>query len=385
MLKVAVLFGGRSVEHEVSVISGMQIMENLDKEKYSVIPIYISKEGKWLSSEELKNFKTFKNNDFRKAKSVMFGCDFGDFNLYYNPEEQGLFQKKVYDKPDIVFVALHGTNGEDGSVQGVLENIGIPYTGAGIVSSAVGMDKVIMKDVYRAHNLPVVNYFSFYRAEWRKNKLSILDKIEESYRYPLFVKPSNLGSSIGISKAKSKDELEEAIEIALSYDRKIIIEESVENAREINCAVMGYENNIECSELEEPLGIKDLLSFDDKYVKNKKTNGSKTGRNILKNIDEDFRQKICELAKKAFSTIDCAGNARVDLLVKKDSGDIYINEINTLPGSFAFYLWEPKGYTFAQLIDKMIKIALDIDRTKKETVYYYDADLFKRIQYGKKL
>lgn len=384
MLKVGVIFGGRSVEHEVSVITGMQVIENMDKEKFLPIPIYITKEGKWLSSEAFKNFKTFKDGDFSSAKNVMLGCDYGDFNLYINPETKSMFDKKVYDTLDLVFFALHGTNGEDGSCQGLVETVGLPYTGTNVLSSSVGMDKVIMKDVYRANGLPVVNYRYYYRSKWRSSKEEVMADIEKNLKYPLFIKPSNLGSSIGISKVKNKDNLEEALMIAFSYDKKVIVEESVENAREINCAVMGYEENVETSELEEPLDFKELLTFDDKYVSNKKAPGTKTMRNLLKK-DEPLRDELESLATKAFTSIDAAGNARVDLLVSKDTGKIYINEINTIPGSVAFYLWEPKGYSFKDLITKMLEIAQEVDTMRKETVYSYDAELFKRIQYGKKL
>lgn len=384
MLKVGVIFGGRSVEHEVSVITGMQVIENMDKEKFLPIPIYITKEGKWLSSEAFKNFKTFKDGDFSSAKNVMLGCDYGDFNLYINPETKSMFDKKVYDTLDLVFFALHGTNGEDGSCQGLVETVGLPYTGTNVLSSSVGMDKVIMKDVYRANGLPVVNYRYYYRSKWRSSKEEVMADIEKNLTYPLFIKPSNLGSSIGISKVKNKDNLEEALMIAFSYDKKVIVEESVENAREINCAVMGYEENVETSELEEPLDFKELLTFDDKYVSNKKAPGTKTMRNLLKK-DEPLRDELESLATKAFTSIDAAGNARVDLLVSKDTGKIYINEINTIPGSVAFYLWEPKGYSFKNLITKMLEIAQEVDTMRKETVYSYDAELFKRIQYGKKL
>lgn len=384
MLKVGVIFGGRSVEHEVSVITGMQVIENMDKEKFLPIPIYITKEGKWLSSEAFKNFKTFKDGDFSSAKNVMLGCDYGDFNLYINPESKSMFDKKVYETLDLVFFALHGTNGEDGSCQGLVETVGLPYTGTNVLSSSVGMDKVIMKDVYRANGLPVVNYRYYYRSKWRSSKEEVMADIEKNLTYPLFIKPSNLGSSIGISKVKNKDNLEEALMIAFSYDKKVIVEESVENAREINCAVMGYEENVETSELEEPLDFKELLTFDDKYVSNKKTPGTKTMRNLLKK-DEPLRDELESLATKAFTSIDAAGNARVDLLVSKDTGKIYINEINTIPGSVAFYLWEPKGYSFKDLITKMLEIAQEVDTMRKETVYSYDAELFKRIQYGKKL
>jgi D-alanine-D-alanine ligase len=241
-----------------------------------------------------------------------------------------------------------------------------------------------MKDIFKANDIPVVDYIYYYRSFWRTNKEAALKDIESKITYPLFVKPANLGSSIGISKVKSNTDLESAIELAFSYDRKIIIEKAVEDPREINCAVMGYEDDLEVSLCEEPLGWKEILSFDDKYVKqgSKTTKGDKN-KNIPANLSDELRTKIENYAKLAFKSIDCRGNARIDFLVKEE--DVFVNEINTMPGSIAFYLWEGRGYSFKELISKMIDIAIKAQKDKEANMYTYDSNLFKRTQFGAKI
>ena len=385
MKKVGVLFGGRSVEHEVSVITAMQIIENMDRTKYEPVAIYVTKEGKWLTGKSLLSFESFKNNDFKDSKRIVISPNHNDGNLYAHPDETGLFGKKIVDTIDIFFPAFHGTNGEDGAAQGLLEFVNKPYVGAGLLASSVGMDKIVMKDVYKANGIPVVDYIWFYRSQWEADKEGSIDKVESKLGYPVFVKPSNLGSSIGISKAKNREMLQVALEIAASYDRKIIVEKAVEEPREINCAVMGYNHEVEVSECEEPLGWSEILSFDDKYVrKDSKTSGSANkNRQIPANIEESTRLEIEELAKKAFTVIDARGNARIDFLID-GSGKVFVNEINTLPGSIAFYLWEGKGYDFKALVNRMIEISLLTHNEKNSNMYIYESNLFNRTQFGSK-
>ncbi|MBC7088186.1 MAG: D-alanine--D-alanine ligase [Tissierellales bacterium] len=385
MKNIGILFGGRSVEHEVSVITAMQIIENIDKTKFNPIPIYINKAGEWLISDSFLKFESFKNSKFDNPRKIILSPNYKDANLYLHPNNIKLFTKKDLDSIDVFFPALHGTNGEDGTIQGLLELIGIPYVGAGVLSSAVGMDKIIMKDIFKANGIPVVDYTYYYRNTWMLDKKVILEDIESKIKYPLFVKPANLGSSIGISKVKNKEELESALNLAFSYDRKAIIEKAVENPREINCAVMGYENEVEASLCEEPLGWKEILSFDDKYVKqNSKTSkDSNKNKNIPANISDELRIKIENYAKDAFRAIDCRGNARIDFLVSEEK--VYVNEINTLPGSIAFYLWEGRGYSFKELISKMIDIAIKAQKDKENNIYTYDSNLFNRTQFGTKI
>lgn len=384
MENIAVIFGGRSVEHEVSVITGMQVIENIDKSKYKVIPIYINKEGKWLTGQSLMKFENFKENKLSDAREIILSQNAGDKNIYLNPEKAGLFGKKILDKIDIVFPALHGTHGEDGTIQGLFELMDIPYVGSGVLGASVGMDKILMKDVYKANDIPIVNYHWFYRTDWDKKKDQILAEIEGKLSYPLFVKPANLGSSIGINIAKNKDELIYAIEIAINYDRKIIVEEGVKNPREINCAVLGYDDELESSLCEEPMGWEDILTFEDKYVKSNAKGGKSSGerRIIPAEIEEKLREEIESLAKKAFRVIDGRGTARIDFLVNKE-GKVFVNEINTLPGSIGFYLWEGKNIDFKKLIDRMIDISKIVYKQKESNMYKFDANLFEKIQYGR--
>ena len=386
MKKVGVMFGGRSVEHEVSIITAMQVIENMDRSKYTPVAIYIDKDGRWLTGDSLLNFNTYKEGNFKDAKRIVLSPNHNDNNLYLHPDEIGMFAKnKVVDKIDMAFLAFHGTNGEDGTMQGLMELNNIPYAGAGVLASSVGMDKILMKDVYKANGIPVVNYLWFYRKAWKEDKDNLISKIENQLGYPVFVKPSNLGSSIGISKAKDRQGLDMAIEIAVSYDRKIIVEKAVENPREINCAVIGYDNIVETSLCEEPLGWTDILSFEDKYVKkgSKSAKSSESKRSIPADITDELRNNIEELAKKAFTTIDGRGNARIDFLVN-ESGDVFVNEINTIPGSVAFYLWEGRGYDFKTLINKMMDIALITHKEKNENMYTFESNLLNRTIYGSK-
>lgn len=386
MKKVGIIFGGQSVEHEVSVITGMQIVENLDKSKYEAVPIYITKEGKWLTGPSLGDFKTYKEGNFKDAKQIILSPNRNDFNIYLHPDSLGLFGKKVVDTLDVIFPALHGTYGEDGSIQGLFELMNIPYVGGGVLASSVGMDKILMKDVYKSYNIPVVDYTWFYRSDWERDRDKVIADIEEKLGYPTFVKPANLGSSIGINKAKDRDGLISSIEVAINYDRKIIIEKAVENPREINCAVMGYDKEVITSLCEEPLGWKEILSFEDKYI-NSNSKGSKSNgdrRIIPADIEDGLREEIEDLAKKAFIVIDGKGASRIDFLIDKNN-KVYVNEINTLPGSIGFYLWEGKGYPFNKLVNELIEIALRTHKEKNKNMYIYEADLFNRIQYGSKV
>ena len=380
--KIAVIFGGRSVEHEVSVITGMQVVENLDKSKYEAVPVFIDKDGRWLTGEELFDFNNFKNDKLGNLKEVIFTSKYNDKKLYSHPNTvSGFLKKKVEIEIDAVFVALHGTYGEDGTIQGVFETLNIPYTSGSVLASSVGMDKILMKDVYKSYNLPIVDYTWFFRTKWFDDKESVLDNIESKLRYPLFVKPSNLGSSVGISKATDRASLEESIEVAVVYDRKIIIEEGVVDPREINCAVLGYDDNVEASLCEEPVGWTDLLTYEDKYV-NSNVKGSKSGgRNIPAELSDEKTKEIQEIAKSSFMAIDCKGTARIDFLMDKED-NVYVNEINTQPGSIGYYLWEPMGIMFKDLLDKMIDIAIKVNEDKNNTTYSYEVDLFDKVSFG---
>lgn len=387
MLNVGVLVGGRSVEHEVAVITAMQMIENLDKSKYNIFPIYIDNTGKWLVGEGLEKFETYKKGDLSNAKEVFIMPSYGDKSFYTLNKKStggGLFSKgeeievlEKYCTLDVAVLGLHGTNSEDGTIQGLLDTMGIPYTGGNVLASSVGMDKVLMKDVYKQNGIPTVNYYWFYRDEWNNNKENVLSEIEK-LNYPLMVKPSNLGSSIGINKAKDREGLLNAIEIAINYDEKIIIEEAIENLREINCAVLGRQDKVIASILEEPIGWVDVQSFENKYNKD----GGAT-RKLPADVPDNIRIEIEELAKKAFTVINCAGTARIDFLLE-DNKTVYVNEINTLPGSTSYHLWEKTGIDFKELMDRLIQIAIDESKEKEKNMVVFESDLYLKTSYGTK-
>ena len=379
MENIGVIFGGRSVEHEVSVITGMQVIENMDKSKYNPIPIYITKDGKFLSGESLKNFKSYKDQDFHDGVEVFFKPEYGNKNLYYVKHNlKKLFKAEydsieVYKKIDAIFFALHGTFGEDGCTQGLFELMGMPYTGCGVMSAAVGMDKVTMRKVFESENIPMTKYKYFYREEL-KNLKGLIEKCKD-LNFPLFVKPANLGSSIGISRVENALDLSKALEVAAHYDRKIIVEEAVVNPREINVAVLGYENDLRVSAAEEPLGFKDLLKYEDKYVsgsKGAKSSQKHQNKKLPAELKPELEKEIKELAKKAFSAIDGAGVARIDFLVDGDKA--YVNEINTLPGSIAFYLYEVDGLMIKDLITRLIELGKERHSERAANNYSSDSN-----------
>ena len=377
MKKIGIIIGGKSVEHEVSIITGLQVFENIDKDIYEPKIIYIQKDGKWLVGDSLHDINNYKKKNFDDAYEVLPGFKNEKLILYPHPElKTGFFGKKypTYDI-DIVFPAVHGTNVEDGALQGLLQINGVPYAFGSVLSSAVGMDKVIMKKVFQSCNLPIVDYIWFYRSSFEADKDKIIEEAE-NIGYPLIVKPANLGSSVGINKAKNYDELLFAIEVAMSYDRKIIIEKCLENVREINCAVIGYENELETSLCEEPVGWKEFLTYEDKYV-NKKKDASESKRRIPADIEEDIEIKIKDLAKETFKAVDGCGNARIDFLLS--GNNIFVNEINTIPGSISFYLWEGKGVSFKQLITRIIELAEIQYKQRKENIVSYDIDLLNKM------
>jgi D-alanine-D-alanine ligase len=283
-----------------------------------------------------------------------------------------------------VFPCVHGTFGEDGTLQGLFELADLPYVGAGVVGSATGMDKIIMKAAFQAAGLPVVGYLWFRRSRWERSPDEVLDEVESRLRYPLFVKPANLGSSIGISKARRRDDLKGALEVAASYDRRLLVEEAVDNAVEINCSVLGNDDPIP-SVCEQPVAWQEFLSYEDKYLRGEKGQGMKgASRRIPAPISPELTRRIQGLAVAAFQVVDCAGIARVDCLLNEATEEVFVNEINTIPGSLSFYLWEPSGVSFVELTDRLIQLALERHAEKAKTHYSYDSTILRKIAAGAK-
>ena len=377
-IRVGVIFGSRSVEHEVSIVTAMQIFENIDRNKYEVVPIYIDKKGAWNLGKNLDKIESYKDLELvTKNNLVEFRMPDGVGNRYLMPvRTHALFGPKP-QKIDIVFPAVHGTYGEDGTLQGLLEMAGMPYVGCGVVASAIGMDKVAQKAIYKQEGLPVVKYDWFYDWEWEKNKKEIIGRIEKKINYPFCVKPANLGSSVGISFAKNKKEFENAVLIAKEFDTKILVEEGIEGVEEINISVMGDEK-LEVSMCEQPIKIDKFLSYENKYLKGSKTKGmASLSRLLPAPISNKMEKRIQNYALVAFRALGCSGISRIDFLVDIKKEKIFINEINTLPGSLSFYLWEKSGYPFSKILDKLIQLGLERYEKRQRKIYSIDSKLLK--------
>lgn len=376
-INIGVIFGGKSVEHEISIVSALQAIAAIDSNKYSVVPIYISKDGKWFSGDDLLSIESYKNLDnIAKRSTEIF------INVHANAFEvckKSFGRLKTISKLDVVFPIMHGTNGEDGVLQGLLELKNIPYVGCNVLSSAVGMDKVVMKMILKECDIPTVDYAWFYDKDWHKNSEEIYTKTNK-LGYPLIVKPSNLGSSVGISTASNDDELREAVENAGNFTNRILVEKMVTELQEINCSVIGDSENQLASLCEEPMKSGEFLSYEDKYVSNgggKSKGMSSTKRQVPANIPDETSALIQELARKTFKALDCNGVARIDFLIDKSTNSVYVNEINAIPGSLAFYLWEATNKTFKELINDLIDLALKRHRERDNYVVNYNQNIFK--------
>ena len=385
--RIGVVFGSRSVEHDVSIVTANQIMDAMDPRHFEPVPIYVDRDGRWYSGPELRRVQAFES-----SAELLRGCR----RVYLKPEPNGsrllaesrgpLGRRRVEAlELDAIFPAVHGTFGEDGTLQGLFELADIPYVGSGVVGSAVGMDKIVMKAAFRAANVPVVRYRSFSRARWEDETDTVLDELEADLRYPLFVKPANLGSSVGISTAKDRAGLRQALEVAASYDRRLLVEEGVAGAREINCAVLGDDREAQASVCEEPIRWTDFLSYEDKYIQGDKASGggmASAKRRIPAEIAPELAKEIQRLAIAAFRAVDAAGVARIDFLYDEPSGQIYANEINTMPGSLSFYLWEPSGVTFPRLIERLIELARRRHRERRRNISTFDSSLLRQFGRG---
>ncbi|MBL3588775.1 MAG: D-alanine--D-alanine ligase [gamma proteobacterium endosymbiont of Lamellibrachia anaximandri] len=382
---VGVFFGGRSVEHEVSIISGLQVVHAIDADLYRVTPVYISKMGEWYIGDKLSEIDNFKQLETLLSESteVMPHGDGGQLELYRVPPAR--LKNNLIEKLDIVFPVIHGTNGEDGTLQGLLEMAGVPYAGCDVSASVIGMDKILTKTLLRGNGIPVVESESCRMEAWYQDRRAIIDRIQSKLGYPVVVKPANLGSSIGISVAASKAELEEAIENAGQYDPSILVERMVTRLKEINASVLGNRDESEVAALEEPLRSSGILNFADKYQGGKTKGISSTDRVLPAEIPGELADRIRQLAKETFSLIGASGVVRIDFLVDEERGDVFVNEINTIPGSLAFYLWEASGVSFAALTTRVIKLALERFREKGRRTYVFDSNLLSLQGSGGKL
>ena len=384
--RVAVLFGGNSVEHEVSVISAIQAIMSMDTDKYEIIPVYIAKNGEMYIGDNVGNIDAYKNIDklIKESKRIIWVKE-GN-SVFLVPYPVKAFSSKQRVEVDVAFPIVHGTNVEDGTLQGYLKTIGIPFVGCDVTASAVGMDKYIMKTVLKDNDIPVLDGALYGIGEF-KDVDSLLDKIENRFGYPVIVKPVNSGSSVGIGVAKDRAELEKRVEEAFMFARKIIVEHAILKLREINCSVLGDDEEAIASVCEEPMHTEEILSYEDKYVNNAK-GGSKgmasVARQIPANITDELRTRIEELSVKAFQCLGCNGVARIDYMIDEENGELYFNEINTIPGSLSFYLWEPKGVSYKELLDRMIKLALKRSREEEQITFAFDTNILNQTSFGSK-
>lgn len=373
---VAVIFGGRSVEHDVSIVTGHQIMQAFDTSRYDVIPVFISRDGKWFTGDGLKQIDNFKDDrvtDRDDVHAVILSPDVRHHGLIVNPLA-GRFSKSDVIRLDAVFPAIHGTHGEDGTIQGLCELADIPYVGFATLGSALTNDKITTKQVLRQVNIPVLPDVHFTRHDWQHNPDEIIARIESELSYPLFVKPATLGSSIGVGRVNEPDLLRATIQVAANFDRRILVEPAVTQGVEINCAVMGYDPDIKTSVLEQPLSWSDFLAFEDKYLRGDE--GMKSADRIIPApINNTLTEQIQSTAIDAFKAVDGRGIVRIDFLAKPDEGIFYVNELNTMPGSLSFYLWRESGMTAGQVVDALIDYARTAYAEKRRNMYDYKTNL----------
>ena len=378
-IKIGVIYGGETVEHEVSVISALQAMNNLNEDKYDIVPIYISKDRIWYTGHMLRDIEFYKEFEDEKkyATKVMLYKKGKTFLLQ---RTTGLFRKDITDL-DVILPVVHGNNVEDGSLAGLLDSIGIPYVGSHVLGGALGQDKVVMKQVMESVNLPIVPYTWFYDSEYLDNKENILKEIKK-IGYPVIVKPATLGSSIGIEVAKNEKDIESKIEDAMEYDTKIVVEKVIENLTEVNASVLGNYEYQKVSPLEEVMGEDEILSFADKYLGNAKSKGTaskgmaSTSRIVPARISGKLTKEIQDTAKQVFKVLNLSGVCRVDFLIDNKENKFYVNEPNTCPGSLSFYLWKEAGMKYSELLDEMVSIAIKEYKHKNQKTMSFKSSIF---------
>ncbi len=395
-MNVAVIFGSRSCEHDVSIVSAMQLIEAAKAKGYPIIPIYISREGLWYTGEALTNIETFRHfNPMAKGitrVNLDVSANAGDL-WAWPPQRAGLFAKVPAPVAhiDVAIPVMHGMHGEDGTLQGLLEMANIPYASAGVLGSAIGMDKIAMKQILRDAGYPVLDFVWFTRDQLVREREAIIEKIEKTIKYPAFVKPASLGSSIGVSRANNREELGSALDLAASYDRRILVEVGIASPVEINCAALGYGEDVRASVCEMPVpstGEK-FLNFFEKYLRNAGTKGESSrgmkslSRVVPAPIGDELTQRIQTMTCEIFKLLDCRGTVRIDFIL--DENDmLFVNEPNTIPGSLAFYLWKECGVSFSDLVEKMIEGALQAHADKNRNVYAFDSTILQKVAAGVK-
>jgi D-alanine-D-alanine ligase len=368
-IRVGVIFGGRSGEHEVSLVSARSVMGAMDEQKYEIVPIGITKEGRWIASGD--PMKALEAGDTGASRPAALLGDPSRRGLMRLEDTERAVEATRLAELDVVFPVLHGPYGEDGTVQGLLELAGIPYVGADVTGSALGMDKAVFKDVMQAHGLPIVDYVLVKRKQWEADPEGVLDRAEAALGYPVFTKPANLGSSVGISKCRDRAGLVAGLAEAARYDRKLLVEIAVPAAREIEVSVLGNDDPI-ASLPGEIVPGREFYSYEAKYID---VGDDASQLLIPAPISPEMTEQVRDLAVRAYKAIDCAGMARADFLLSRETGELYVNELNTIPGftAISMYpkLWDASGVPYPELIDRLIELALERyeDKGRSETSY----------------
>lgn len=373
---IAVIFGGRSVEHDVSIVTGHQIMNAFPAGSYRIAPVYITRDGRWYTGEPLAKLENFKEEgvtDLDGVRPCLLSPDTRHHGLIINPLA-GRFRQSDVQRIDVVFPALHGSHGEDGSLQGLLELADIPYVGYATLGSALTNDKIMTKMTLRQAGIPVLADYWFSRETWLEKPDAVIKAICTEFGFPLFVKPATLGSSIGIGRADTPEMLRASIDIAANFDRRILVEPAVTNGIEINCSVIGFGDDCQASTLEQPVSWDEFLSYEDKYLRG--SEGMKSAERIIPApISAELTRIVQRLSIDAFKAVDGRGIARIDFLARPDRDEVYMNEINTMPGSLAFYLWREDGFSQSDLVQKLVQFALDAQAVKRRNMYDYQTNL----------
>lgn len=389
-IQLGVIFGSRSCEREVAIISAVQLMNHVDSEKYDVIPVYISEQGVWYTGSALRSIETYKSfqPDGKDVEQVSLDITAGSGALIATRAGKGLFghpTQVVVARLEVCVVVMHGLNGEDGTLQGMLELANLPYTSTGVAGSAIGMDKIMMKQFFRGADLPVLPGTWYTRSRWEKEREAVLDDVEAKLGYPVFVKPANLGSSIGVSRADDREKLIDSLELAFDYDRRVLVEKGLDKPLELNCSVLGYDDEVEASPIEMPITSGEFLDFIEKYLASGGSKGMASLHRLLPApIEDSLRDRIQSLSCDIFRMLDCKGVVRIDYMFDRASENLYITEINTIPGSLAFYLWENAGVKYAQLIDRMVQCAMRAHEDKNLRNYAFTSDILKNANLGAK-
>lgn len=393
-IRAGVFFGGPSVEHEVSVITAMQAIQAMDPQRYEVIPVYTTKNGELYTGAHLAQLESYRNipEALKQAQKVVLQKEGKDVVLMLAKQKR--FGSSIVTALDVALPIYHGTGGEDGVMQAHFERLGLPYTGPDVTSSAIGMDKWASKAMFKLHGVPCVEGVKVTQSQYFTDPEAAAQTIEKAVGYPAIIKPYNLGSSVGIHKCRDRASLLEGLEDAFLYSQAVLAERAVQNLREINCAVLGDSEEARASVCEEPLNATDILTYADKYQSGGKTGktGAKSGggskgmqslaRVVPADLSPEMTEKVQQLAIDAFRAIGACGCSRIDFLLDNQTGELFANEINTIPGSLAFYLWEKSGLTFTQLMDEMIRLALKRQRQQSLLHRSFETNLLQHAQIG---